>query len=221
MTRIRIIGLAVFAVFAIVAVAASSASALEWLLNGKPITTAVPVTSTGTLLLEDLSATGGAVAILCKGTDKGTVGPGALDEITSITATGCTFDNKTHGICEESAAPNAKAVNIAKGWMTLLLTVGGQNRDMITGNEAGKNPGWSVECTVSKVIKVTDTCTTANGDPLVANVAGGAGVLATFEASETASCTEGTSTSGMVTGPDLTESPKTTDIITISNSEAT
>ncbi len=112
-----------------------------------------------------------------------------------------------------------KVVNIGKGWMTLLLTVSGQSRDMITGNESG-NPGWSVECTVAKVVKVTDTCTTANWDPLVANVTGG--VLATFEASETASCTEGTSTSGMVIGPDLTEDPnKTTDIISISNSAAT
>jgi hypothetical protein len=210
MKRIRIIGLTLVAVFAITAVVASSASALQWLINGRSIAAPVAVksSSVGSLLLADLAATGGSTAILCTGTDEGTVGPGNKDSITKITATGCSFESGKNGVCEASKPVTAGALHLP--WTTELLTVGGKTRDMLTGT--GGNVGWKVECTVAKIFKVSDECTSATAEPLMTNVTGG--VDATFEASETASCTKGNSTSGMVIGTDLNENPSSTEILT-------
>lgn len=217
MTRIRIIGLALVAVFAISAVVAASASALEWLLNGKPILTAKAVSSSGSLVLEDLAATGGAVEIECTGSDEGTVGPGAQDLVTTIKATSCKFLAEKHGVCEESKPVTANAINIKKHWETLLVTnSSGQIRDLITSPE-GKGPGWNVECKVGGILEVSDECTSASPEPLVTNLS--TGVDVTFEASETASCSKGSSTSGMVVGPDLNKNP-TGETLSVSASSA-
>jgi hypothetical protein len=217
MVRIRIIGMALVTVFAIFAVVAASASALEWLLNGAPIATATAVSSSGSLLLEDLAATGGAVAIECTGTDEGTVGPGAKDEVKKITATSCKFQTGKNGICEASEPVKANAINIAKGWQTLLVTNSkGQIRDLLSSAEV-KGPGWNVECKVDKILEVSDECTSASPSPLATNVTGGVDV--TFEASETASCSKGNSTSGMVIGTDLNANPAK-DTLTVSASSA-
>jgi hypothetical protein len=200
MTRFKIIGLALVAVFAISAMASASASALQWLIGGKGITKATAITSSGKLLLADLSAPSGGTYIECTGTDKGTVGPGATDEVTSITATKCSFQSGKNGACTASDEVTAAALHLP--WKTELVSVSGVTRDKTT---ATSNPGWDVTCTVAGIIEVSDECTSANVAPAISNVAGG--VDATFEASETASCTKGTSSSGMVIGPDLNESP--------------
>jgi len=204
----KIIGLALVAVFAISAVASASASALQWLSNGKPITSPISISSTsvGKLLLADLSATGGAVAIECTGTDKGTVGPGAMGAVSSITATSCSFQSGKNGSCTAGDKVTAVAVNLP--WLTGLTTVGSNTHIPLSGT--GGNPGWSVECTVGGIIKVQDTCTSAAAAPLAINVS--EGVDATFEAPETASCTLGNATSGIVRGTDLNESPSGTTL---------
>lgn len=210
MKQIRIIGLALVAMFAISAVAAASASALIWLLNGKPIAVPVAVKSTsiGKLLLADLAAPSGGTFIECEGNDKGTVGPGNKDLISEITATKCNFETGRAGACEESKTVTAKAIGLP--WNTILYTENGKTRDSIT-SENSAEIGWKVECTVLKVFKIQDECTTKLASTAMANVTGG--VSATFEASETAKCTQGNATSGMVLGSDLNENPAPTDII--------
>jgi hypothetical protein len=215
MARFKLVGLTLVAAFAILAVVSASASALQWLLNGKPIEKAVTVTSSGTLLLADLSAPGGGTYIICKGTDKGTIGPLAHDEVTSIPNPKCEFQSGKSGSCTAGDEVKAEALNLP--WLTLLITVNGKTRDALS-THTGKNPGWNVTCTVAGIIKVQDECTSATGEPSVANLA--AGVDTTFEESETASCTQGNATSGMVIGTDLNENP-TGSTISVSNSPNT
>ncbi len=201
----KLIGLLLVAVFAVSAVAASSASALEWLLNGKPITKAVSVNSKsiGKLVLEDLAATGGATAIECEGTDSGTVGPGDKDEIKTVKATACNFVSGKNGSCTSGDAVTAKAVGLP--WPTLLLTVSGLEVDDVTSSGSA-GVGWDVECTVAGIIKVQDTCTTKETKTMMSNTT--KGVAAEFIKTEKAGCSLGNSTSGMVEGVDLNESPE-------------
>ncbi len=202
MQRIKILGLALVTVCAVSAlVSASAFAAPEWLLNGKPITTpfSIKSKSVGSLLLSDLGAPGGGTAITCKGTDKGTVGPGAKDEVTEVTATGCTFEKA--GSCESSKSVTAKGVHLP--WKTELELVSGELRDMVTGTSG--EPGWAVECTVGGIFKITDECTglTSTG---ISNVSGG--VDAVFDAKTPfAKCSVGGANAGMVSGTDLNENP--------------
>lgn len=122
------------------------------------------VTSSGTLELEDQKATGGATAIKCTGNNTGWVAnlatktePGQ-DGIATITNIKCTFVKP--GSCEESKGVNVKPRNLP--WGTKLEESGKEVRDDLL---AGKNkeigegfPGWSVECTVGGILKITDTC---------------------------------------------------------------
>jgi hypothetical protein len=197
MTRIKMLGLMVGAVFALSAVAASTASAVQWLNNGAAITSALLVLSTGTLLLQDLST---GAAVICKGDNHGTVGPGAVDLTLSVISLGCVFDTGKTGPCEAGVTPSAAAVHLP--WITRLLTVAGATRDMIEETPGKGAPGWEVKCKVPIFGIVTDTCTSATeGDPKITNDA--TDVLETFEATEKASCSEGTATSGMVIGTTL------------------
>jgi hypothetical protein len=211
--RMKLMGLTVVAALAVLAVMAASASALQWLLDGKPIEGTVHVNSSGSLLLADLAAPSGGTFIVCKGTGEGTIGPLAHDEITELKARTCEFQTGKNGACEASVEPTARAVNLP--WLTLLVTVSGTTRDDVLPGKSGKSPGWKVECQVLGIFKVSDECTTASGSPVVANVAGG--VTTTFEEKETASCTEGNKTSGMVIGAPLNENPRG-HTISVSNS---
>ncbi len=193
MRCIRTLGLTVVAVFALSAVAASTASAIQWLGNGHLIGEPILVLSLGPLLLADLAATGGPVAIACTGRNHGTVGPEARDLILSITATSCSFEE--HGACMVTPDPIATAVHLP--WVTRLLTIGGVTRDMIESSGNG-TPGWRVDC-MTLLGLVQDECTSTEGNPKIENMSGG-DIAELFEASETASCTLGNGTSGMVTG---------------------
>jgi hypothetical protein len=215
-TKLKLVGLMLVAAFAILAVAAASASALQWLINGKGLTTATAVKSAGTLLLADLSAPSGGTFIICKGVDTGFVGPGAKDQISTIEAESCKFQEGKNGACTASDPVTATGINLP--WLTLLLTVGaapGTVRDDIFPHPGGGNPGWSVTCTVGGIIKVSDECTSGTGSPVVSNLTTGVGE--TFEPSETASCSNGNSSSGMVIGTDLTQNP-TGGTVSVSNS---
>jgi hypothetical protein len=197
MTRTRLIGLALTAALAVLAVACASASAstLQWLLNGKPITKALSVNSSGKPLLADLSAPSGGTYLECTGTGKGTVGPGGKGEAISATASSCTFQPGKNGACTASDSVTASPVHLP--WLAEL------GSGKVSGT--GGNPGWSVTCTVAGIIKVADECTGTLANPQLTNVAGG--VDATSSASETASCTQGTASSGMVIGTGLVENP--------------
>jgi hypothetical protein len=115
------------------------------------------VTTSGKLDVEDNKAEQG---IECEGTGTGwiadlfnasTPGEGG---VATITATKCTT---TKGACEK---PNAKARNLP--WDSRLEERGSEVRDEIVKgprSETGNGePGWSVECLVSGILKITDTC---------------------------------------------------------------
>jgi len=117
------------------------------------------VTSSGTLILQD---TAQSTTLSCTGSGLGTAGAEGTDGIKTITATACKFVEKKHGSCEETGTVLAKAVNLP--WATQLEEVENTKtktkevRDSITSLVAGKESGWAVECTVAKVLKITDTC---------------------------------------------------------------
>jgi hypothetical protein len=216
MLRIQMIGLAIMAALAMSAVAAGSASAaLEWLINGAPITKAKTVESLGTLQLEDHSLLSGNTKVECKGKDEGTVGPGGVDLISKITGHAgeltvtCTFINT--GNCNASPAPLAMAVNLP--WKTLLLTeANGEIRDTVESDGNGE-PGWEVKCTVGSTV-TTDTCTgtTSTGMDNVLGV----GVDALFDAkSAHAKCSIGGTGAGVVTGTDVIKNPSPTELLTV------
>lgn len=210
--RFRLVGLMVFALFAIFAVMSSSASALQWLLDGKPIEGTVHIASTGSLELADLAATGGSTAIICEGTGAGSIGPLAHDEVTELKAAKCKFVSGKNGACEASKEVTARPVNLP--YLTLLVTISGETFDEVLP-KGGTTIGWTVECTVLGVFRVSDTCTAASTLTLVVNLPGG--VDTNFLERETASCTEGNSSSGMVIGTPLNANP-TGHTISVSNS---
>jgi hypothetical protein len=162
------------------------------------LTTTVEVTSSGELELEDSAATGGAVKIVCKESNTGTVGAEGSDSIVSLTTTGCKFVESKHGACEEAGTLTAAAVNL--GWSTSLEEKGSEVRDAFTSLVSGKKPGWSVSCRVGGILKVADECTGNITAAVKANRAEGS-VEGDFEKeSPSASCTLGNSTSGHIEG---------------------
>jgi hypothetical protein len=195
MSRIRIIGLALVAVFAMTAVAAASASAHEWQIGGKAIVTATVTKSKGTLTLTDKK--GGIfkeeVKLTCKGTDEGTVGPGAADTVTAVTATECKTEK---GTCP---SPTAKATHLP--WKTELVSgTGSEVRDTITSGGSGE-PGYNVVCAGL----VEDECV-GNTSTKAENTTGGVNEI--FDAnSANAKCSRGGANAGEVRGTDLIESP--------------
>jgi hypothetical protein len=216
MVRLRLVGLVLVVVFVVLAVVAGSASALQWLLDGKPIEKPVGVSSSGRLQLADLAATGGSTELVCEGSGTGRIGPLAHDEIVTLQAEQCRFVSGKNGSCEASDEVTMKAVNLP--YLTLLITVGsGTTEDLISPGARGGNPGWEVECTVLGVFRAQDTCTAPDVRTLVVNLRGG--VDAIFQESETASCTLGNATSGMAFGTALNKNPAG-HTISVSNSPA-
>lgn len=208
------IGLAILAALIMSAVAAGSASAAhEWLINGAPITVAKKVHSLALILLEDSKVFGGAVQVHCHAFDAGTVGPGGLDVVESVTLELLGTKDKLHcqfvkkGLCG-ATPPTALAIHLP--WHTLIVLIGTEVRDLILADGNGA-PGWSVTCSVG-----TDTCEEeagAMGTTSLTNVS--EGVLATFDSkTPRAKCSMGGAGAGVVTGTDLTESPSGTEKLT-------
>jgi hypothetical protein len=122
------------------------------------------VTSSGEVEMEDAKATGGATGIVCKGTGTGwvsnpTTGNGE-DGVTTITQTSCKFLTGKVGSCEESKGISARARNLP--WGTKLVEREKEVRDELRSGphdeEGNGEPGWSFECTVAGILKITDTC---------------------------------------------------------------
>jgi hypothetical protein len=161
------------------------------------------------LELEDSKATGGATAITCVGTGTGTVGANGTDSVKTIKATGCKFVAGKRGSCEESAGVTATARNL--GWSTVLeeRAVGSEKevRDVILSLTTGVNPGYSVECTVGGIFKITDECTGMISTKVRANRAEGT-VEAVFDETsekETGTCTVGGVGAGRVSGTTISK----------------
>jgi hypothetical protein len=164
MKKVSLLISAVLAVFAVSAIASSVAFAeSEWLDGGAVITTAVKVLSElmSGLKLEDM---GTGVEVECKkGTDEGTVGPGAAD---TVTAAACTEVNKTalagSGTCTEVVSITAEGLP----WATALSLVGGVLRDTTT------NAKYTVKCktilgTVEDKCETTRSAAASNSESAV------------------------------------------------------
>jgi len=162
------------------------------------------VTSSGELELEDTKATGGAVAVKCKGEDTGWVAnltTGAGEDGTA-TVTNVTCTRVIDGLCE--AVVEVKARNLP--WGTRLVENKSEVRDeLVSGNhnEIGNGePGWSVTC---KTIlgNVTDTCELSGTTQNVrANRATGKTefVFDKITEEKKAKCSQGGAGTGRVTG---------------------
>lgn len=198
MLRIQIIGLALVAACVMSAASVASASAHEWLIGGASIVSPVTVHTLGLLLLTDDSAPLGATEVHCHGSETGTVGPGALDLIKSITAEllgtndliPCNLVKA--GGCKSGTIAKALALNLP--WHTeLYLDGSGHLRDMITSDGNGE-PGWDVTCENIIGGKTTDACNAPLGSTgLLTNISGG--VTTEFEGeSQKANCKVGSET---------------------------
>jgi hypothetical protein len=175
-----------------------------WNTKGFAANETIEATSSGTLKLEDRSATGGKVVISCSGTDQGWVGPNGVAEENRVTASSCSFVE--HGSCEESKAVTATALNLP--WTLKLeerentTSKKVELRGLLVSLVSGKTPGWSVTCTVAGILKISDECT---GRTSVGVESARSRLLTNFifdavSEQEPASCTQGTSTSGFVGG---------------------
>ncbi len=199
MKHVGTLGTAMVAMFALSAVVASTASALGWLDNGHPIASPILVLSksTGSIKISDLAPFGGPIVLLCSRIGHGTIGPGDKGEIKELHLTGCSFEAGKTGECKTSPSPTFLWAHLP--WATLLLTVGGVTHNMTESSGAGA-PAWAFTCE-TLTGTVTDECISSTMSP---GIDGNfADVTALFEASDTASCTLGNATSGMIVGPEL------------------
>jgi len=204
MRKIYLLGVALCAVLVSSAVAGSAALAVEtasWLIGGTAITLAtepvhVEILAEGHLLLwEDMKAPG-TPDFECEPEGLGFLYSNGED-LQETYACRNPVDKK--GTC---AAGSIRVEYLNLPWLTQLLepNLGVFVDDLTAGT--GGNPGWLVECTVLG-IKVTDTCTTANGKTNLKNLADGL-VEVEFpevvEKSEQANCTLGGAEEGLVAG---------------------
>lgn len=187
-------GAVFFAVLAFGAVAAMSASASLWLnsLSESPLVEESG-SAHGLLLLE---ASDGTV-VHCEGLFDGSVGPGALDLVTTVlNAAGelisptktlsCTVV-KAGALCKVNELALVYPVNLP--WHTLLVLVAGVTFDEFEGTlENTKKeilqPGYHVECMTAKV---SNECTGKDRSKFIKNTASGAEF--SFEGELKAKCT--------------------------------
>jgi hypothetical protein len=203
MQRIRIVGLALVAVFALSAVVSASASAafkLEWGLGGVLAPSNMPTTSHGTLKLTDSKTTIGSVTIECAGIDKGTVGSKGIDEVTSITNAEGKLPIKCTSTNKECETPTAEPIGLP--WKTQLVEREGKEEDQIT---SAKEFGWKSECTVKKIVKAADECTTKETHTVMENVAAGVNSIFSPAVGGKAKCTQSKEETGSVEGTDVNE----------------
>ncbi len=128
----------------------------EW--ETEEVSSTIEITSRGKLTLEDR---GEKTAVECTEAGSGTLGKGGTGSAKAITMN-CGFVTGKAGSCEETKRPTANPVNLP--WSDRLeertnAKSEKEIREVTTSSVSGKTPGWSVECTVSGILKVKDECT--------------------------------------------------------------
>jgi hypothetical protein len=220
MLRIQMVGLAVLGALVMGAAAAGSAlAAHEWLINGAAIVAATKVHSIGLTLFSDTKATGGEIKVHCRRFYSGTVNPGGLGLVESITAellkgsdkVPCTFDKV--GACKSNVTPTVLALHLP--WKTEFVLSGTEVRYLILADGNGE-PGWGTTCTNVLGSTTEDDCLAEPGRPISAslsNVTGG--VLRTLDAQTQAlKCSLGGAEAGIAAGTVLIESPSGAEKLT-------
>ncbi len=140
MKTLKTFGVALAAMLMLGAVSASVAAAYEWQLSGVPITEAKAVSWTSTVTFENEAE---GYTYRCAIAHKGTVGPGAKSEITSITNTSgekaisCELLHKSVD-CE--SAVEIEAVGLP--WASELSVGDSELRNTLTSHEKE----WKVKC---------------------------------------------------------------------------
>jgi hypothetical protein len=193
MKKLHIVGIVFGAMLALSAISASAAFAeSEWLFNGAAITTALPVESSGEILLEDM---GTGTQILCSGIFVGTV-TGKTDEITDVVNLSLVLEETTNlagtkvsavsctiealGLCLGTVGELVFLIPINLPWKTEILLEGTVFVDDILPHAGGGNPGYEVSCNTLIGVQ-TDVCT---GTPGVDLENGVSDVLAEFLAED-------------------------------------
>jgi hypothetical protein len=236
--------LVVFAVaaFGSVVTAAAFATGPEWLCNGAAITGTgnnrclVNSENLEAFTLEDMGLPGRVECPSGAITDEGWVGPGAADEVTSVSFTGCTAPAKAENLssvevtngCEN--VEEVKAVNLP--WTTKIEAKDAANDWLVAINKktgAGSEPGYAIKCKVAGISK-KDTCEISGAEPLVLaeNLAGNSTELplVTIQflkvltvAAEAAKCSTGGLENGLAFGEQLLEALSGTTQVSLEISE--
>ncbi len=207
MRFIRIVGLCLVALAAMAMATAATASAQPvWEVNGTEVKGTEKVMGSGTLRLADNLTPLGESAVECSGTTTGTIGPGKIDRVETITVASC----KPIRVCE-----NVETVKpLSLPWQTELYETEGKVLNKIS--EIKGEPGWSVTCKTLAGRK-TDECVTEagkEGDEVQTNVT--PNELGTFNPKSKADCTEGADASGEVEGIITTLSEPIGKVISVS-----
>lgn len=214
MRKLRIISFALFAILAVGAYMTSSAFAVsELLANGATISGDLPISITGTLLLEDEGAPG-KPDIVCQGIfdglfESGTLGfinevlmsNGELLEATikDLTATVSGDDiecTSANGTC--SGTVLVVALHLPWHLELELLADGSWMLDFL--EEAGKEPAYALDCSTIFGL-VEDVCDGLVYATLDQNGVGD--VLALFAVTKEGNCTLGGTASGALSGEGL------------------
>jgi hypothetical protein len=131
MKNIKTVSVACAVAFAFAALWTTAATAHEWLKNGQPLTKSVNVTQKATYKWEQY---GTRIEFSCTVEEKGTVGPGAAGQITSIKEVECHYLNG----CQGPVTIEARKLP----WNTELQTFEGGVGNHITSSQ----PEWRWEC---------------------------------------------------------------------------
>ena len=129
----------------------------------KAILETIEVTSSSALAVEDINALGGELEAECTEVGVGWAGTKGRGGFSRVEKIKCEFIGKKHGVCEENKGVIVRPINLP--WATRLVERAGppfEVRDTFESGGKKENgngePGWSVECTISAVMKIADTC---------------------------------------------------------------
>jgi hypothetical protein len=209
MRFIRIAGLCLVALAAMAMATAATASAQPvWEVNGTPVAGTEKVMGSGTLRLADTNTLLGESAVECSGTSTGTIGPGKIDRVETITVASC----KKILVCEN--VETVKPLHLP--WQTELYETESKVLNKISEIPSNGEPGWAVTC---KTIggRKTDECVTEagkEGNEVQTNVT--PNELGTFNPTSKADCTEGGKAAGKVEGIITTLSEPIGKVISVS-----
>ncbi len=209
MRFIRIAGLCLVALAAMAMATAATASAQPvWQVNGTEVKGTEKVMGTGTLRLADTKTLLGESAVQCSGTSTGTIGPGKIDRVETITIASC----KQIKVCEN--VETVKPLHLP--WQTELYETESKVLNKISEIPSNGEPGWSVTCKTIGGIK-TDKCETEagkEGNEVQANVT--PNETGTFNPTSKADCSEGGVEAGKVEGIITTLSEPIGKVISVS-----
>jgi hypothetical protein len=149
----------------------------SWLRKSEAMTESKPVEWSGTISLKDgHGALDGPITVECKDTVKGTAGPKAAGEVTSVAMSGCTSPGTNP--CSED--PSLEARNLP--WKTELASLSGIAHDLLD-ESGGVLPALKLTCADDDGLPVAAECKGGLSGPL-SNLEHGLGVTALFGAEE-------------------------------------